>query len=125
MDRDLAAFLHAGVVANRDAVMAGFGGRAVFYQAPDRGQEIAERIFGIDARFHRPAGQRDILLRKLQLLTGSGADHLLDQVDAGDQFGDGMLDLQTGIHFQEIEALVLAGDEFDGACGIVVHGLCQ
>jgi hypothetical protein len=29
MDRDLAAFLHAGVVAHRDAVMARFRGRAV------------------------------------------------------------------------------------------------
>ena len=52
-------------------------------------------------------------------------DHLLDQVDAGDQFGDGMLDLQAGVHLQEVEALVLAGDEFDRAGGIVIHGLRQ
>ena len=34
-----------------------------------------------------------------------------------------MLDLQPRIHLQEIEALVLAGDEFDRAGGIVIHGL--
>ncbi len=58
-------------------------------------------------------------------LAGGDPDHLLDQVDAGDQFGNGMLDLQPRVHLQEIEALVLAGDEFDGAGGIVFHGLRQ
>jgi len=52
-------------------------------------------------------------------------DHLLDQIDAGDQFGDGVLDLQPRVHLEEIKTLVLAGDEFDGAGGIVIHGLCQ
>jgi hypothetical protein len=31
------------------------------------------------------------------------ADHLLDQVDAGDQLGHRMLDLQAGVHLQEVE----------------------
>ena len=33
-----------------------------------------------------------------------------------------MLDLQPRVHLQEEEALVLAGDELDGAGGIVIHG---
>ena len=41
------------------------------------------------------------------------------------EFGDGMLDLQARVHLQEVEALVLAGDEFDRAGGIVIHGLGQ
>ena len=101
MDRDLAAFLHAGVVAHGDAVAAHFRRRAVFHQPPDRRQEIAERIFGIDAGFHRPAGQRDVLLRQRKLFAGGDADHLLDEVDAGDEFGHGMLDLQPRVHLQE------------------------
>ena len=60
-----------------------------------------------------------------ELLAGRDPDHLLDQIDAGDQLGHGMLDLQPRVHFQEIEALVLAGDEFDGAGGIVFHRLRQ
>ena len=99
--------------------------RAVFHQPPDRGQEVAERIFGIDPRFHRPSGQRDVLLLQRQLLAGGDPDHLLDQVDAGDQFGHGMLDLQPRIHLQEVEALVLACDEFDRAGGVVIHGFRQ
>src|SRR5215469_5242949 len=36
-----------------------------------------------------------------------------------------MLDLETRIHLQEIEALVLGGDEFDRAGGIVADRLRQ
>ena len=124
-DRDLAAFLHAGVVANGDAVAGAFERRTVFHQPPDRGQEVAERIFRIDPQLHRPSGQGDVLLRQRQLFAGGHPDHLFDQVDPGDQFGNGMLDLQPRVHLQEEEALVLAGDEFDGAGGIVVHRFCQ
>jgi hypothetical protein len=53
----------------------------------------------------------------------SPADHLLDQVDAGDEFGDRVLDLQAGVHLQEIKTLVLAGDELDRAGGIVADRL--
>jgi len=92
------------------------GGR-YFYQTPDRGQEIAERILGIDPRFYRPTGERHVLLRQRKFLSGSDPEHLLDQIDACDQLGHGVLDLQPRVHFEEIEALVLAGDEFDGAGG--------
>ena len=99
--------------------------RTIFHQPPDRGQEVAERILRIDPRLHRPSGQGDVLLRQRQLFAGGHPDHLFDQVDPGDQFGDGMLDLQPRVHLQEEEALVLAGDEFDGAGGIVIDGFCQ
>ena len=125
MDRDLAALLHTGVVADGDAVVARLGGRTVFHQTPDGREEIAERILGVDARFHRPPGQRDVFLRQRKLLAGGDADHLLDEIDAGDQFSDGMFDLEARVHLQEVEALVLAGDEFDRAGGIVVHGFRQ
>ena len=104
---------------------AAFRRRAILHQPSDRGQEIAEGIFGIDARFDRPALQCDVLLRERQLLARGDADHLLDEIDAGDQLGHGMLDLQAGIHFEEVEALVLAGDELDRAGAIVIDGLRQ
>jgi hypothetical protein len=28
-----------------------------------------------------------------------------------------------GVHFEEVERLVLAGDELDGAGGVIIHGL--
>ena len=62
----------------------------------------------------QPVSLTSLLLER-QLLAGGDADHLLDQIDAGDQLGHRMLDLQPRVHLQEIEALVLAGDELDRA----------
>jgi hypothetical protein len=35
------------------------------------------------------------------------ADHLLDQIEAGDALGDRVLDLQPRVHLEEVEALSL------------------
>src|SRR4029078_9298010 len=109
----LSAFIYAGIVAHRDAVGALFRRRTVAYQPADRGQEVACRILGIDARFDRPARELHVSLLPLELLSPCYTDHLLDQVDAGDELGHGVLDLKPRIHFQEVEALVLPGYELD------------
>jgi hypothetical protein len=44
--------------------------------------------------FHRPAVQLDVGLRQRQPFTGGDADHLLDEIDAGDEFRHRVLDLQ-------------------------------
>src|SRR5581483_3410390 len=56
---------------------------------------------------------------------GGDADHLLDEVDAGDELGDRMLDLQARVHLQEVERAVLAGDELHRAGAVVAHRLGQ
>jgi hypothetical protein len=38
-----------------------------------------------------------------------------DQVEAGDEFGDGVFDLETGVHLQEVKGAVGRGEELDGA----------
>ena len=58
-----------------------------------------------------------------ELLAGGDADHLLDQIDAGDELGHRMLDLQPRVHLEEVEAPVLAGDELDRAGGVVADRL--
>ena len=85
VERNLAAFVDAGVVAHGDAVDAALGRRAIARQPPGRGQEIAIRVLGIDAAFHRPAVELHVALLDRQLLAGGDADHLLDQIDAGDR----------------------------------------
>ena len=92
-----------------------FGGRAVLHQTADGRQEVAERVFRVDAAFDRPAVELDIGLLEGQLFAGGDADHLLDEVDAGDQLGDRMLDLQSRVHLEEEEGPVLAGHELDRA----------
>ncbi len=99
--------------------------RPVAGEAADRGQEIAVGILGVDARFDCPAGKLHVRLLERELLASGDADHLLDQVDAGDQLRHGMLDLQARVHLQEEERAVLAGNELDRAGAVVAHGLGQ
>src|SRR5262249_33820130 len=115
------AFGDTGIVAHRHAVMGAFGRRTIAGEPSDRRREIAVRILGIDAALDRPAFELDVALLEQKPLAGGDADHLLDQIDAGDEFGHRMLDLKPRIHFQEIEALVLAGDEFDSAGAVVAN----
>src|SRR6185437_13177647 len=121
-DRNLPALLHAGVVTHGDSAHAALRRRPVFHQPSDRRKEVAEGIFGIDAGFHRPAREGDVLLPELELFACGNPYHLLDEIDAGDELGHGMFDLQTGVHLQEVKALVLSRDKLDGARGIVFHG---
>ena len=48
------------------------------------------------------------------------SDLLVDEVDAGDHFGDRMLDLDAGVHFDEIERAVLV-EEFDRPDAVIIE----
>src|SRR5436305_1344424 len=70
-----------------------------------RGEEAVGRIFSVDAALHRVAADGQVLLLEGQRLAGGDADLELHQVDAGDGFGDRVLDLDPGVHLEEVEAL--------------------
>ena len=123
MDGDFPALIDAGVIANGDAMSHAFRRRTVFDQASGRRQETARRVLGVDPALDRPAGKFYVGLLQSQRLAGGASDHLLDQIDAGDEFGHRMLDLQAGVHLEEIEASVLTGDKLDGASRIVIDRL--
>ena len=55
-----------------------------------------------------------VLLRDRQRRPGGDLDLLVDEVDAGDHLGDGMLDLDARVHLDEIELAVLV-EELDRA----------
>src|SRR5688500_11966838 len=80
---------------------------------PGRGHE-AERVLGVDAALDGVAGDRDVALLELEMAAVGDADLLAHEVEAGDQFGDRMLDLEPRVHLDEIEAAVLV-EELDGA----------
>src|SRR5262249_13894595 len=82
-------------------------------------------VLGIDARLDRPTLELDVALLERELFSRGDANHLLDQIDAGHELGDGMLDLKPRIHLQEIKTLVLPCDELDRARGVVANSLCQ
>ena len=87
-----------------------------------RGLEIPLGVFGVDAALDGRAAVDDVFLLPRQRLAGGDANLPLDQVDAGDHFGDRMLDLDAGVDFDEVELAVLVDDEFDGAGVRVVGG---
>src|SRR6202008_4956658 len=56
----------------------------------------------------------------LELAAGGDANLLEHEVDVGDHLGNGMLDLDAGVHLDEIELAVLV-EELDGADAEIFH----
>src|SRR5476651_1493207 len=110
------------VVEGRDAV-AGIDRGIEAHAQPAWGVELSdgagrgaegEGIFRIDAAFDGMALEHDVLLGEAQRCAGGDADLLAHDIDAGDRLADRMLDLQAGIHFDEIEVAVFV-EEFNRA----------
>ena len=90
---------------------------------PDRAGRGHEglRIFGVDAALDGVAADLDVALGVRQGLAGGDEELGLDEVDAGHELGDRMLDLDAGVHFNEIELVVLI-EELERA-GVAVTDL--
>src|SRR5690606_33006144 len=73
--------------------------------APGTGREL-EGIFGVDAALDGMAPERDIALAQREFLAGGNQYLLLHQVNTGDHFSDRVLNLDTGVHFNEKELAV-------------------
>ena len=88
------------------------------------GLEVLLRILGVDAHLDRVAARRVLVAGEIRRLAGSSADHPFDQIDAGHDLRHAVLDLQPGVHLQEIKrAAVGVVDELDRAGGAVIHRL--
>jgi hypothetical protein len=102
------------------------GGRAIGGDAAVIGDEIVERILGGDPGLERVAVERDVVLRGLAGGLGEGLalgdlDLGLHDVDAGDLFGYGMLDLHAGVDLDEVEgAGIHVHQELYGARAFVI-----
>jgi hypothetical protein len=83
--------------------------------APDRGPEILRRIFGIQPYFDGMAAALNFVLAQRQRFAGGDSQLPFDEVEAGDHFGDRVLDLQACIHLDEEHAAVRRDHEFDSA----------
>ncbi len=71
-------------------------------------------LHGVAARPQRPPHRGGVALGE--------AEHPLHEVDAEDRFGDGVLDLEPGVHLEEGDLLALSVvEELDGARGAVAH----
>ena len=66
----------------------------------------------------------DVLLAEVELLARCHADLPCHQVESGDQLGHRVLDLEAGVHLEEIE-LALLEEEFDRPGVVVATGLAD
>ena len=85
-------------------------------EAPGRRKKVVVRIFRIDPALDRVPPRLDEIARiEVEPFAARDADLPTHQIDAGHHFGDWVLDLQAGVHFEEVELAVLVEQEFDGA----------
>ena len=80
-------------------------------------QEPTARILRVHTSFDGVPGQCDVALGEGQLLPCCHTNLPFDQIQSGHHFGDGVLDLQAGVHLHEEELVRLVGgdDELDSA----------
>src|SRR5205807_1768140 len=80
---------------------------------PRRGHE-GLRVLGVDAAFQGVTADLHVALAVGQPLTRGDQQLRLHEIDAGDELGDGMLDLDARVHLDEVELPVLV-EELHGA----------
>src|SRR3989338_2345164 len=71
-------------------------------------------MLGVDAAFDGMPPELNVALLEGQLLIGGNANLLLPDVNAGNHFGDRVVHLDAGIHFDEVKLVVLE-QEFERA----------
>ena len=92
------------------------------------GQVPPGRVLGVEAHLDRMPGPGDLGLLEGERLPLGDPDLPLDEVQAGDLLGHGVLHLQAGVHLEEEELLLsaVAGHhELHRAGPDVVDGLCR
>ena len=86
-------------------------------------QEARIGVLGIEAHLDRVTLQMDLVLCERQALAARHAQLPFDEVEAGDRLGDRMLDLQAGVHLEEVEGPVGAEQELDRAGAAIADRL--
>ena len=126
-----------GVVVDRDGVAladagvdpGGGTGLAQVVDDASAGAIVAGGVFGVEADFDGVAVDLEVLLAEREGFAGGDAELPLDEVLAGDGLGDGVFDLEAGVHLHEVEFVIRRfvrdasiDDEFDGAGAFVADG---
>ena len=111
VDTHVAALLDARVPPDRR-----FVGRAPGDQRAGGGEEPGRRVLGVEAGLDCVSVEADVVLAVTQRLTGGDAQLFAHQVDSGHLLGDGVFDLESGVHLQEEElSRGLVHQELDGS----------
>ena len=125
-------FADHGVVIRRDAVAsidvgidadAAAAGGVVEFDLAGGGLEVVRGVFGVDAALDgvgARGGVDDVLG---EVFAGGDEDLLFDEVASVNFLGDGVFDLDAGVHFHEVEAAVVIDEELHGAGVFVANFL--
>jgi len=89
-------------------------GGDVFCDCAGAGGEVICGVFGVDATFDRDAFLPDVALAQVDFFTSGDSYLPFYQVVACNHFGDGVLDLDTGVDLDEVEFFVFVEEKFDG-----------
>ena len=111
--RDRVAVVDGAVHADAEAAR-----RVVGADPAGRGLEVRQ-LLGVDPALDRVAGRHQLVLGEGHRQAGGDADLLLHEVDVVDRLGHRVLDLQAGVHLDEVE-LALLVEELDRAGAGVV-----
>ena len=80
-------------------------------------------VLGVDARLDRVAAQEHVALLELERQAGGDLELTAHDVDARDELGDRVLDLDARVHLEEVPAAVGREQELGGAGADVADGL--
>src|SRR5271166_3071389 len=72
-------------------------------------------ILGVNAAFDRRSLQGDLALLEVELFAQGEENAFLDEINTGYHFGNAVLNLDAGIHLDEIEVAVGSREKFDCA----------
>src|SRR3954447_9841985 len=86
-----------------------------------RGQKAVRRVLGVDPALDRVPAEVEVVLTKARRLTRRDDDLLADEVDAGDELSDGVLDLDTRVHLEEPVVALAIEQSLDRAGAPVAH----
>src|SRR5882762_10196014 len=114
------AFVDTFVEAN-----AGTAGRVSRKNLSGRRKEIVVGILGVEANFHGVAAWGDGFPCEREAVAGGDGDLKFDEIESGDLLGDGMLDLQPRVDFEEIEIEISVDEKFHRAGVDVATGTRQ
>ena len=78
------------------------------------GPVVLPGSFGAEPDLDRMAGQSDVVLGQWKRLPGGHQELEPDQVEARHHLGHAVLDLEAGVHFEEVET-TLVDEVLDGA----------
>ena len=120
MRRDRVAGVGVGVDADSAST-----GCVVEFDIAGAGLEVFLGILGVDAALDSVAARLGLNDIATEMLAGCDLDLLFHEIAAVDFLGDGVLDLDAGVHFHEVEIPVIVDEILDGAGVGVADALAE